>query len=51
MPFRYILSGGFSSWIGFPGFCYSKVKWFESIFGKKMDDWGMFTLIVLQKVK
>ena len=51
MPFRYILSGGFSSWMSLPGFCYSTVKWFETLFNKKMDKWGMFALIVLEKVK
>ena len=51
MPFRYILSGGFSSWLSLPGFCYPAVKWFESLFDKKMDNWGMFALIVLEKIK
>jgi SAM-dependent methyltransferase len=51
MPFTYIFSGGISSWISTPAFCYSLVKWFESLFNKKMDNWGMFALIVLEKVK
>lgn len=51
MPFRYILSGGFSTWLSLPGFCYPMVKWFESLFEKKLDKWGMFALIVLEKVK
>lgn len=51
MPFRYILSGGLSTWITPPAFCYPLVKKFEGFFEKKIDDWGMFSLIVLEKLK
>ena len=51
MPFRYIFSGGLSSWVGLPGFCYSVVKRFETLFERKMDKWGMFALIILEKTK
>jgi SAM-dependent methyltransferase len=51
MPFRFIFSGGLSTWIGLPGFFYSLIKRFETLFEKKMDNWGMFALIVLEKIK
>lgn len=51
MPFRYILSGGLSTWISPPGFCYPLIRRFENLFEKKMENWGMFALIVLEKIK
>lgn len=51
MPFRFLLSGGLSTWINPPAFLYPMVKRFEAIFGKALDKWGMFALIVLEKVK
>jgi len=51
MPFRYILSGGVSSWIGLPGFLYQPVKIFEKLFCQGMDHWAMFALVVIEKVK
>ncbi len=51
MPFRYILSGGLSTWVSLPGIFYSMIKRVETLFEKKMDKWGMFALIVLEKVK
>ena len=51
MPFRYILSGGLSKWISLPEFLYPLVIKIESLFDKQMKDWGMFALIVLEKVK
>lgn len=51
MPFRYILGGGLSTWINPPDFCYTLIKRFESLFESQMDKWGMFALIVLEKVK
>ena len=51
MPFRYILSGGLSKWISLPEFLYPLVKKIETLFNKQMDDWGMFALIVLEKLK
>lgn len=51
MPFRYILSGGLSNWISLPEFFYPLVKKIEKNFNRQMDDWGMFALIVLEKIK
>jgi len=51
LPFRYLLSGGFSSRFGFPSFLYSTVKAFENLFEKHINDWAMFALIVLEKVR
>ena len=51
MPFRYLLSGGVSSWIGLPGFLYQPVKIFENLFARGMDRWAMFALVVIEKVK
>lgn len=51
MPFRYIFSGGLSTWISLPEFFYPLIKKFEALFEKQMDDWGMFALIVLEKIK
>ena len=49
MPFRYLMSGGLSSWLSFPGFSYSLIDFLENLFAKKMDSLGMFALIVLEK--
>jgi SAM-dependent methyltransferase len=51
MPFRYILSGGLSNWISLPEFFYPLIKKIETLFSKHMDNWGMFALIVIEKVK
>jgi len=51
MPFRFILSGGLSTWISLPEFLYPLVKKIETFFKRQMDDWGMFALIVIEKVK
>lgn len=51
MPVRYILSGGLSTWISLPEFFYPLIKRFENLFEKQMDNWGMFALIVLEKIK
>jgi len=51
MPFRYIFSGGLSTWISLPEFFYPLIKKFEALFEKQMDYWGMFALIVLEKIK
>lgn len=51
MPFRFILSGGLSTWVSLPGIFYSLVKRIEALFEKKMDKLGMFALIVLEKIK
>lgn len=51
MPFRYILSGGVSSWLGMPGFFYTPVKRFEKLFEKNISKWAMFALIILEKVR
>jgi len=51
MPFRYILSSGLSSWISLPEFIYPLIKRFEILFEKQIDNWGMFALIVLEKIK
>ena len=49
MPFRYLLSGGMSSWLSFPVFSYPIIDFFENLFTKRMDSLGMFALIVLEK--
>ncbi len=49
MPFRYILSGGLSTWISVPECFYPITKRIETLFSKHMDNWGMFALIVLEK--
>lgn len=51
MPFRYILSGGVSSWFGLPGFLSQPVKTFERLFTRRITRWAMFALIVLEKVR
>jgi len=51
MPIRYILSGGLSKWFSLPEFLYPLVKKTETMFNKHMDNWGMFALIVLEKIK
>lgn len=51
MPFRYILSGGVLSWIRLPGFLYQPVKIFEQLFSRDMDNWAMFALVVLEKIR
>ena len=51
MPVRYIFSGGLSTWVSLPEFFYPLIKRFEILFEKKMDKWGMFALIVLEKIR
>ena len=51
MPVRYILSGGLSSWFSLPEFFYPGIKKFENLFEKRMENWGMFALIVIEKIK
>ncbi len=49
MPFRYILSGGFSTPAIMPRWTFNIWKSFEGLFNSVMDFWGMFALIILQK--
>lgn len=51
MPFRYILSGGVSSWVGLPEIFYQPVKNFEQWFKNQMSSWAMFAIIALEKVR
>ncbi|HEY59649.1 MAG TPA: class I SAM-dependent methyltransferase [Anaerolineae bacterium] len=51
MPFRYILSGGVSMRSFVPGWSYDFWRWLEGFFIKKMHQWGMFALIVLEKIR
>jgi SAM-dependent methyltransferase len=51
MPFRYILSGGFSTPALMPSWTFNLWKSFERLFNPVMDSCGMFALIVLQKIK
>lgn len=51
MPFRYLLSGGLSSWIGLPGFFYGGVKKLERVFEKRINTCAMFALIAVEKLK
>lgn len=50
MPLRYLFSGGVSSRLGFPGILYVLVEKIEALFPNK-ERWGMFALIVLEKVR
>lgn len=49
MPFRYLLSGGFSSPQMMPDWSFSFWKSFEKLFTKSIDKWAMFALIVVEK--
>ena len=51
MPFRYLLSGGVSMRSFMPGWSYGFWRWLEGLFTKKMHQWGMFALIVLEKLR
>lgn len=50
MPFRYLLSGGVSLRSFMPGWSTGFWKWFERLFNRNMDDWAMFSVIVLEKI-
>ena len=49
MPFRYLLSGGFSSRPLMPEWSFQFWKSFENLFVRGMDRWAMFALIVIEK--
>ena len=49
MPFRYLMSGGFSSRIHMPGWTFSFWKRVETILEPQRFRMGMFALIVLQR--
>ncbi len=49
MPFRYLLSGGFSSPPLMPDWSFQFWKSFENLFSQCMDKWAMFALIVVEK--
>ncbi len=49
MPFRYLLSGGFSSRPLMPEWSFQFWKSFEKLFICGMDKWAMFALIVVEK--
>lgn len=49
MPFRYLLSGGFSSPPLMPNWSFRFWKSFEKIFTQSMEKWAMFALIVIEK--
>ena len=49
MPIRYLMSGGFTTWLGTPSFFYQPVKRFEGLLEPFMNWLGMFALIVLEK--
>jgi SAM-dependent methyltransferase len=49
MPFRYLLSGGFSSPQMMPDWSFSFWRSFEKLFTKNINKWAMFALIVVEK--
>lgn len=51
MPFRYLVSGGLSLRSLMPGWSTVFWKWFENLFKSVMPKWGMFALIVVEKIK
>jgi len=50
MPFSYLLSGGVSLRALMPGFTFSFWRWLEERFFNHQERWGMFALIVLEKI-
>lgn len=51
MPFRYLLSGGISLRNIIPSWTYGLWKKIDQVFEKESDKWGMFALIVVEKIK
>jgi len=51
MPLRYLLSGGFTTLLGAPGWMYPLFKGLDNIFPRAGRQAGMFALIVLRKSK
>lgn len=50
MPFRYLISGGVSLRSLMPGWSTPFWRWVENLFKPIMNKWGMFALIVIEKV-
>ena len=50
MPFRYLVSGGVSLRSLMPGWSTPFWRWFENLFTSVMAKWGMFSLIVVEKI-
>jgi len=51
MPFRYLISGGFSSRLHAPGWTFNFAKLLDSLMDQQIEKWAMFALLVVEKVR
>lgn len=49
MPFQYLVSGGVSMRNLAPDWCFRGVVWLEERMERRMDNWAMFALVVIEK--